>query len=91
MSADNSADNAESTFTLSALYDADLRAAGPVTRDLAARLAVPHPLKNVAYADGMLACTHAKRHSRFETCPGDGIFVPHIPGMPFDRPPAPSH
>jgi hypothetical protein len=86
-----SAENAESTFTLSDLYDADLRAAEPVARNLAAELTIPHPLNNVAYADGMLACTHAKRHTQLEKCSGDGMFVPHIPGLPFDRPPAATH
>lgn len=80
------AENAEATFTLSDLYDADLRTTEPVAQDVAAELRIPHPLKNVAYADGMLACTHAKRHIQFERCSGDGMFVPHIPGMPFDRP-----
>lgn len=81
-----SPDNADSTFALRYLYDADLRAADPVVQDLAAELTIPHPLKNVAYADGMLACTHAKWHTRLERCSGDGMFVPHIPGLPFDRP-----
>ena len=53
---------------LSDLYDADRRTIDPAVRDLAAKMPIPHPLHNVAYADGMIACTHAKKHARFDRC-----------------------
>ena len=47
--------------TLATLYDADRRTARPDVAELAARVAIPHPLHGVTYADGSHACTHARR------------------------------
>lgn len=47
--------------TLSDLYDADARRRDPEVRRLAEVVEVPHPLHGVRYADGALACTHARR------------------------------
>lgn len=59
--------------SLSDLYDADQRAKWPGLRALCAVFNVPHPLTDVQYADGKLACTHAKRHDEGR-CP-----KPHYP------------
>lgn len=50
-------------YSLSDLYDADRRTVDPQAHSLAERLIIPHPLTNVGYADGLLACTHARHHS----------------------------
>lgn len=55
--------------TLANLYDADLRRTNPLIGQLAAGRLIPHPLRNVEYADGVfMPCTHAKKHARFERC-----------------------
>lgn len=53
---------------LSDLYDADYRTKHPEAAALAAKKAIPHPLNNVQYADGISSCRHAKKHQRFELC-----------------------
>ncbi|MCY1718432.1 hypothetical protein OVA26_15970 [Microbacterium sp. SL62] len=53
---------------LSDLYDADKRARDADARRLAAQKSIPHPLQNVAYADGASMCRHAKRHKPFQFC-----------------------
>lgn len=53
---------------LADLYDADYRAKHAEARRLAAESTIPHPLNNVAYADAISPCRHAKRHQRFELC-----------------------
>lgn len=55
---------------LSDLYDADRRTRDPQVRELAARQAIPHPLRSVQYADGIKPCTHAKKHAA-----GSGLCV----------------
>jgi len=53
---------------LSDLYDADRRVTDPVVAHLAAEKTIPHPLNNVAYADGISPCRHGKKHGPFEAC-----------------------
>jgi len=67
-------------YSLSDLYDADKRATDRRAAELAARLPIPHPLRNVQYADGISPCSHAKRHARFEFCP------PPLPDDPQTSP-----
>lgn len=55
------------TRQLAELYDADLRR-DQRTFDMASRVPIPHPLRNVEYADGMRPCTHARKHSQWESC-----------------------
>lgn len=52
------------TVTLADLYDADLRTRDEIVRTLAKRTPIPHPLEEVQYADGIKACTHARKHER---------------------------
>ena len=56
------------TRQLVELYDADLRTIDQRTFDMASRVPIPHPLRNVEYADGMRPCTHARKHSQWEPC-----------------------
>ena len=65
--------SAASRYSFADLYDADKRTTDPRVESLAAALPIPHPLRNVQYADGISRCTHAKRHVRFEVCPGPTI------------------
>ena len=58
---------------LAELYDADLRSIDQRTYDMAAEVRIPHPLPNVEYADGIIECTHAKKHTKWEYC---GITMP---------------
>lgn len=53
---------------LSDLYDADRRVTDPVVARLSAEKTIPHPLNNVAYADGISPCRHGKKHGPFEAC-----------------------
>lgn len=62
---------ARTSFSLSDLYSANVRANYPEAMRLAAELTIPHPLKNVQYADGIIPCTHAKKHKPFEPCQWD--------------------
>jgi hypothetical protein len=55
-------------YTLSSLYDADVRTKDPVARRLAGETKIPHPLNNVQYADGISKCRHSKRHGRWQWC-----------------------
>lgn len=63
--------------TLADLYDPDKRARSDEINRLAAKVLIPYPLKNTAYAEGAQACTCAKKHQQFQVCRGAGVFVPH--------------
>lgn len=54
---------------LSDLYSADFRANHPEAMKLAGEVAIPHPLNNVQYADGISLCRHAKKHRQGDFCP----------------------
>lgn len=56
------------TYSLSDLYSATVRARDTQAMTLAKTTLVPHPLRNVSYADGEIPCTHVQRHQRFEHC-----------------------
>src|SRR5699024_2767929 len=44
------------------------RVTDPVVARLSAEKTIPHPLNNVAYADGISPCRHGKKHGPFEAC-----------------------
>ena len=53
---------------LSDIHSANYRARHPKAMQYAAKTAIPHPLNNVQYADGISLCRHAKRHVQFDLC-----------------------
>lgn len=53
---------------LSDFYDGDKRIRDPQVRRLTQYVAIPHPLNNVAYADGISRCRHAKKHFAHQMC-----------------------
>lgn len=64
---------------LSDLYDADRHTRDPQVRQLATQMTIPHPLNNVAYADGISPCRHARKHPPFTPCPQTVIAAPLPP------------
>ena len=48
--------------TLSDIYDADQATRDPVVAKLRGEVRIPHPLNGVQYGDGLIPCTHARRH-----------------------------
>lgn len=54
--------------TLCDLYDAEQRTRDPKIHEVASTSLIPHPLNNVAYADGVSRCRHARTHDRFQSC-----------------------
>lgn len=78
-------------YSLTDLYNADLRVKDATARRLAAGGLIPHPLINVQYADAISTCTHAKRHRPGQFCPGrvrlpDGTFAPRRQEITADDP-----
>lgn len=56
------------TRQLAELYDADLRTIDQRTFDMASRVPIPHPLRDVVYADGVYACGHEPKCWNKHTC-----------------------